>query len=140
MFDYYGKIPFCLSEMTDIAVTMAIKSKIDLIILNAIALLFYLFVFYQLRIPFEESFMFSTPDAKSYWRVAQWLEVGLESSSVSMRPFLYPLIISVASYFGGFIYLWVIQFVFWILSINLLYRTLQKITQNVILIWIGVGI
>src|SRR5258708_7439540 len=111
---------------------LMLKAKTaDLIFLNLIIIIIYFIVFANLKTGVNENIMFSTPDSKSYLHVANYFINGIETdNAVLIRPFLYPLIILVSFKTFGAYGLWVVQLLFWIVSINLLFLSLKKITGN----------
>ncbi|OFY20785.1 MAG: hypothetical protein A2X02_08560 [Bacteroidetes bacterium GWF2_29_10] len=104
---------------------------------NIIAILIYVVVFFNLKITVSEEIMFSTLDAGSYKDVQNWLEHGVDSENVSTRPLLYPLLLMTTSKLGGVYGIWIVQVIFWLLSINFTFMTINYITKNNLLSFIG---
>ena len=69
------------------------RSHYHTLLLNIVAIVFYAIIFFNLKVTIASEIMFSTPDAGTYKNVSDWLMFGIETESVSTRPFLYPLII-----------------------------------------------
>ena len=113
------------------------RSHYHLLLLNIISIVFYAIIFFNLKVTIASDIMFSTPDAGTYKNVADWLMFGIETESVSTRPILYPLIILITTYIGGVYGLWFLQFVFWLVSINLTYQIIKQITQSNLYSYIG---
>lgn len=88
-----------------------------------------------------EELMFHYPDAKSYVNVGQWLVGNREFDDIhyhlSVRPFLYPIIVLVTTSLGGFKLLWICQSIFWIATVLIVFKTV-KILAGRIFAWVAV--
>jgi hypothetical protein len=101
----------------------------DVYLLNIFLLLIYFFVFANLKIGINENIMFSSDDSKEYLATAKEFFNFSETGFSITRPFLFPLILSFSySIFGPYGF-WLLQFIFWILSINLFYFAIKKLTR-----------
>ena len=108
-----------------------------LYILNGIAVFVYLIIFLNLNITVCNEIVFSTPDALTYLDVANWLDVGLDSESISTRPILYPIILLISTKLGGAYGIWIIQVIFWLLTINFTFLAIKRYTKSYIYAFIG---
>lgn len=103
----------------------------DIILLNVIILTIYFLVLSSLKIGISEKILFSTPDSRDYLNAGKEIfqnSIGTDAST--RRPFLYPLLIIIASKTGDPFCLWLVQFLFWTASINFTYLSLLKMTAN----------
>jgi len=107
------------------------RKFIPLFILNIVAIVFYFAIFSNLKAGLSKEIMFASPDSQSYMDVANWIEDGTESNSISIRPVLFPLLLLFTSKIGGIYGIWLMQFLFWILTANLIFLTIKKLTQNI---------
>jgi hypothetical protein len=108
-----------------------------LIFLNLLAIIFYFAIFSNLKVGIDKEIMFSTPDSKTYLDVADWVETGTDSKSISTRPILFPILILISSKIGGIYGIWFLQFIFWLLSANLIFITIKKLTDNIYFSYAG---
>lgn len=83
------------------------------------------------------STMFWASDAQSYRSVADWIIGNNNSTNVLVRPVLYPLIIMIGRAIGNNYGIWGLQFLMWIISGLILYRTLKTTIRNNYLIALG---
>jgi hypothetical protein len=81
--------------------------------------------------------MFSTPDSQTYLDVADWMENGTDTESIAKRPILFPIIILISSKIGGIYGIWFLQFIFWLISANLIFLTIKKLTDNIYFSYAG---
>ena len=102
------------------------------------AIVGYFFVLSNLKTGINPEIMYSSSDAESYMEVANWIASGKESMFVEHRPFLFPLILLILSKIGGASAIWFFQFVLWLLSINVLFKSIRTITGKIILTYFGV--
>lgn len=108
-----------------------------LLLLNLLWGLVYFLVFYNLKINITEDLMFSPLDAKAYLEVSnEFYDFSVQGCSVS-RTFFYPLLILIFYGTMGAYGLWILQLFFWIVSVNLLYLSIEKTTHNKTLSFIG---
>lgn len=112
---------------------MLLKRNIHFFLLNVVLIACYIIVYNSLLIDISDQTMFSTHDAKSYLNVAFWIEGDSFGHSTLVRPFLFPLLLMVVYNLGGTIGIWVLHFLFWIVSINLVFRAINNITKSVVL-------
>ena len=107
------------------------------IFLNILALAVYFFCFLNFKIGINEKVMFSSPDAQSYWGVANWINFNIKTSALEIRPILYPLFIALFYKIGGIYAIWIVQILFWLATINLVFWSLLKLTKG--LAWSFIG-
>jgi hypothetical protein len=100
------------------------------LVLTALALVVYFSIFFSINTKVCSEIMFSTPDARSYKDVADWILFHTESESVSIRPILYPLLILTSNSLGGIYGIWFLQFTFWLLSIHFTFLAVKHITKS----------
>lgn len=74
--------------------------------------------------------MFSTPDSQEYLNVSNEIFNFSVTELSDKRPFLYPLLIMLSYKPMGVFGLWGLQFLFWLVSINLIYLSVKRITGN----------
>lgn len=100
----------------------------------------YAGVFFNLEFRPTEELMFLYPDSKSYMGVGQWLIGNVPTEEVSywlsVRPFLYPIIVLITTSIGGFKALWFVQFIFWICSFFFVFKAIKLLSSR-IWAWIG---
>lgn len=109
-----------------------IKIKYLNLLINILSLGFYLFYLFILDINIGETLFVST-DSKEYLLVSDEIFHFDERGYSITRPFFYPFIIYICNTIGGFKILWLLQFLFWIGSINLIYFALNKKTKKGVL-------
>jgi len=105
------------------------------VVLNLIAILFYIFFAVKFNyLDKLESTIWSVPLTEGYRNVADYLFDGLQGSppyASEYRPFLYPLILGSCRYFSNNAYaVWFMQFIFWILSLNLTALSVRGLTKR----------
>ncbi len=116
---------------------MNYKKYIDIFILNYLLLATYCIIFITLKIEITDKQLFSTVDSVTYWLTGhEFYHLSLKGYS-EIRPFLYPLIIVIIHNIFGSYGLWIMQFLFWIVSINLVFLSIKKITNSKILAFAG---
>lgn len=109
----------------------------SLLIFNLISLGIYFFVFIFVLNHFSlNELIFSSSDSKEYHDFGNWL-ISDSGYCSFVRPFLYPLISQSFYYLGGAVGLWLMQFIFYVVSINLIFISLSKITKNNFLLFFG---
>lgn len=114
-----------------------LQHHIHQVIIGLLGILVYIYSSTQLQLPINEEVMFYTPDAKSYQDVALWLKGGGLTESVGMRPLLYPLLILTSSFLGGVKAIWLVQFIFWWLSLIFIFNAIKQSTQKYVLAYLG---
>ncbi len=113
------------------------KLKADLILINGIAVIAYVFLFLQLDLRSGTELMLVTSDSKTYMAVADWMSGGVAGYEVCIRPVLYPLFMLTASLFGGYSAIWIIQAVFWLLTVNISFYVIKMMCRSTFLATIG---
>ena len=108
--------------------TNILKDK-NFYILTSFSVIFYILIIQQLKVQVDDSLLYSSIDAKSYLDVANWLVGGELNHSLSIRPFLYPLIIVFTSVFVS-IGLWFTQFLMWLITINVVFYSIKHFTKR----------
>lgn len=116
---------------------MNLRALVPLLILNCLAIIFYFWMVQIIGIEINFNTVFATNDAKTYREVAQWITERTATESTSIRPILYPLYLAISSKIGGVFGIWFFQFIMWLLSINLTFSTLQKLTKS--FVWASFG-
>lgn len=114
-----------------------LKKHKDLFLLNYLLITIYIIVFINLKMAIKENIMFSTVDSVTYWLTSQEFYKFSVKGYSELRPFLYPLIIVIIHKLFGIIGIWLMQLFFWIISINLLFLSIKKITNNRLLSFAG---
>lgn len=113
------------------------KPHFYLYILNGLAVAVYFVVFSNLNQNVSHEIVFSTPDALTYMDVANWIANGIDSESVSIRPILYPLILMITTNIGGAYGIWMMQVLFFILTINFTFLGIKKLTRSYVFSFLG---
>jgi len=113
------------------------KEAFIFLLLNSVALLIYSLVVYNLKVKVTEDIFFLFPDSISYLNVANWLEKGIETNSLGVRPFLYPLLLLVFMKINGIWGVWFMQAVMWLLSVNFTFISIRRLTKNIKLAYFG---
>lgn len=106
-------------------------------VVNLLAIFGYFLVLLNLKAGISLDIMYSSSDAGTYIEVANWIFSGEDSKFVEHRPFLFPLILLVLSKIGGVTAIWFFQFSLWLLTINLLFESIRKITKKTLLAYAG---
>lgn len=96
-------------------------------ILNFITIGFYFLIFFSLKIGINHDVMFHTLDSQTYLEVANWLGKGVETQSTSIRPIFYPLLLLLLS---NIYIIWFFQFIVWVLTSNLTFWSVYKLTKR----------
>jgi hypothetical protein len=117
-----------------------VKRHKDLFLISTIATVFYFVMLNAIGIAVSEDVMYSTVDGNSYRQVALWIGSGDYTPYIGVRPFLYPLLISIANFIGCFTAIWMFQFVLWLLSVNILYLSIVRLTERKLFGFIGAAI
>lgn len=116
---------------------MYIKKYKDFILLNYIILVIYFIVFVYMNLEINDGHMFSTVDSYTYRSTSMEFYKLTEKGFSELRPFLYPLIILTVGNLFGVYGIWILQFIFWLLSVNFLFAALKTITAKKWLGWLG---
>lgn len=100
------------------------------------------FVLFQMCIdlPPRQELLFSTPDSITYLDVANWISHGTPTESTSVRPILYPLFLSIFLKLTGNMGIIIIQSALWLLTVNLVFSSIKRLTKNILFACIGCGI
>ncbi|MDP1744457.1 MAG: hypothetical protein Q8L90_02705 [Bacteroidota bacterium] len=115
-----------------------LKKNKDIYLLNYLSIIIYIIVFIVLKIKVSESLMFGTvTDSWTYLSASNEFYKFSEVGYSNIRPFLYPLVILVVNQIFGAIGLWILQVLFWIISINLVFLSIKRVTQNRALSFVG---
>lgn len=105
--------------------------------LNIILISFYFLVISNVKYDISEATMFFAPDARQYLNTStEFFDFSAQGDSLT-RPFFYPLIILLTQQIFGVISLWFFQFLCWILSINLLFISIRKLSKYRIISWMA---
>lgn len=111
--------------------TFLYKHRI-LFIFNAVWIGVFFYYFNQLQQPISAKILFSTPDSNDYLKTAyeffDWSQTGFSKT----RPFLFPLIVRFFYGIFGAYGLWTFHFLSWLISVNLIFRSVQKMSKNVL--------
>ncbi len=97
---------------------------------NLIIVAYYFAILLNLNTGINFEIMFASSDSQTYFEVAEWITSEKDTIWTIDRPFLFPLLIAVASKISLVNTLWFFQFIFWLVSVNTLYRILLLITSN----------
>jgi hypothetical protein len=114
---------------------------LGLAILMGLAILYYFqWALYLTAVPDSkvnidqpEQFFWWANDSRSYQAAGDWIFGRTESTAISSRPWLYPLLIGLARTFfgnGAENVLWFTQFLMWLGSGSLIYLALQNSTRS----------
>lgn len=114
-----------------------LKKYKDILILNYLLIIIYFAVFSYLNIEIAEYRMFSTVDSFTYRNASLEFYKFSEKGFSELRPFLYPLLLLITNKLLGVFGIWLIQFFFWIISINLVFLSIKSVTHNKTLSFIG---
>jgi len=118
------------SQNFQIMIDISKKNFNDLIKLNTYLLLIYFIVFLNLNTGVNETVMFSTPDSKDYLDVGNWIFDNSDTEQTINNPVLYPFILKLMLKFSGVYGVWFLQFIFWLLSVNLLFSAIKRLTNK----------
>ncbi len=123
---------------------------LGLVIVMGIALVYYFqWAFYltdvkdsKVNIDQPGRYFWWANDSRSYQAAGEWIFGRSDTAEISVRPWLYPLLLGLArTLFGGHAesILWFSQFLMWLASGALIYLGLQNGTRSTILAMIGAG-
>lgn len=112
----------------------------QLVLLNIIAITFFVFCWIMLGFELSDRAMFLAADANDYLSVANWMFSGGETASTITRPILYPALIGLPFKMFGVAGIWVLHFVCWLITINLTFLSAKKWTNNQLVGWISAGV
>jgi len=122
-----------------IQVTHSFKNS-QLILLNLILIAGYFILMGFLGISVTKDFLFSTTDSVTYLNVTNWFSGLSDFGHARIRPILYPLILLIFYKGFGSFGIWGLQFLCWLLSINLVFITISKWTGRQVYGFIGAGL
>lgn len=109
-----------------------LRNNKTLILLNILWIAIYFTFFCQLSLPVNGKILFSTPDSQEYLKTGyEFFDLHHTGYSYT-RPFLYPIFIRLVYGTFGAYALWFIQFLFWLISANLIYRSVFLFSKQVI--------
>lgn len=111
---------------------MKFQKFIPIILVNIVALFVYFYIISSLGLKINSQTMFATNDAKTYWDVAKWITEGIPTESTTIRPVLYPILLSICSKIGGVSAIWLLQFLMWLASINLTFLSIKSISKSIV--------
>ncbi len=109
------------------------NKNLTILLLNLIWLAIYFIVFFSINNKVSSDVIFSSPDAKEYLATSKEFFNFSETGFSLTRPFLFPLILGITYKIFGAYGFWLLQFIFWIVSINLLYFSIKQICGKTIL-------
>lgn len=107
-----------------------IKQHRDIFLLNYIALGIYYVVFSYMGIEVTDIRMFATNDSHTYLQTSNEFYKFSETGYSEIRPFLYPLIILLATKTIGIYGIWLLQFFCWLFSVNLIFLSVKRVTNS----------
>jgi hypothetical protein len=107
------------------------------IFLNLFLLIIYFTALTMVKYDISEETMFFYPDSKQYLNTSTEFFDFTQLGDSLTRPFFYPLLILITHQIFGVFSLWLMQFLLWILSINLLFSSIKKITTSTLTAFIG---
>ena len=116
------------------------SKRTDFLLINALSLIIYFLVFFNLDTGISAELMFSTPDSLTYLDVARWIEGGPVNESLSIRPILYPGLILLTSKIHAVYGLWLLQLSLWLLTINFVFHAIRNITGSSLSAYFGAAI
>jgi hypothetical protein len=117
-----------------------LKRNYAILVLNILAIAVFTIFHLSIQLPPRGELIFSTPDARTYFDVAQWISSGADTESLSVRPLLYPFLLLMMHKIGGTIGVFVIQSLMWLAAINMSFLSIKRISGNIIIAFSGVVI
>jgi hypothetical protein len=109
------------------------KKNIDVYLLNYLLLIIYFIFFSSLHIDINGGILFTTVDSITYLETSSEFYKLSETGYSFIRPFLYPFLILLVYKPLGATALWLMQVLFWMLSINLVFFSIKHLTGKRIL-------
>ena len=91
-------------------------------------------------LPPRADLIFITSDAQTYRDVAHWFLTGEVTESLSTRPMLYPLLLTIMLKMGGNTAIFWMQPIFWLMAVNFCFASLTCLTKNKALALLGSAI
>lgn len=94
----------------------------------------------KVNIDQPERYFWWANDSRSYQRAGEWIFGRSDGTAISIRPWLYPLLLGLTrTLFGSGAenVMWIVQFLLWLASGAFLYLALQSGTRSTILAMIG---
>lgn len=107
------------------------KNK-TLILLNFLWIGIYFLFFCQLNLPINSKILFSTPDSQEYLKTGYEFFDLHQTGFSTTRPFLYPIFVRLVYGTFGAYALWFVQFLFWLASANLIFKSVQFFSKQVV--------
>mgnify|MGYP000710383924 CR=1 FL=1 len=111
-------------------------SRKELIIINVICILAYALFWWALEFELSKEVVLSSNDSNSYLAVTDWIFGGEVTGHTGKRPILFPLLMGLPYKLFGLSGIWFLQFLFWLVGINLCVHAITKWTNNKIYGWI----
>lgn len=111
--------------------------RYELLLLNGIAVIIYYLVYLTFPLGVSEEVMFSSVDAGTYRDVGSWLLGGESTQFSEIRPFGYPLFLKLSYALGGTTLVWILQFLMWLITINLVFLTSTALTGKKYIPWVS---
>jgi len=115
------------------------KRVSQFIILNLFLITFYFLVYLSLKTTANDYIMFSSPDSRDYLSVGNWIFEHIYTDQTLFNPVLYPFILKLSLILFGVKGVWLLQFFFWIVSINFLFYSIKHVI-NKLFAYIGAGV
>ncbi|HEY6162249.1 MAG TPA: hypothetical protein VI112_13535 [Bacteroidia bacterium] len=108
-----------------------IKKNGLLLLCNVFAVIFYFSIIHALGgMEYVRQTVFSTGDSKEYLGYSEWIS-GASEYCDPFRTFMYPLLILLPYKLCGVPGIWMMQFIFWIVSCNLVFISAARVCGNV---------
>jgi hypothetical protein len=111
---------------------MNLRALTPLLVLNVVSIVFYFWMVSIIGIEVNFKTMFATNDAITYRSVAHWITDSIQTDNTAIRPILYPIFLAVTSKIGGVYAIWFFQFTMWLISINVTFLSVQRISKSII--------
>jgi len=115
------------------------KRASQFIFLNLCLIIFYFLIYLSLKISANDIIMFSSPDSRDYLSIGNWIFEHIDTDQTLYNPILYPFILKLSLILFGVKGIWLLQFFFWIASINFLFYAIKQVT-NKLIAFIGAGV
>lgn len=110
----------------------------NLVLFNLFVNLFYFTIIQIVLLNNEfKNIVFSLSDSHEYKEFGEWLINHNKGYCSQVRPFLYPIISQTFCYFFGVLGIWMMQYICYLISINLLLISIFKTTNNYLFSYTG---
>ena len=106
------------------------KNVRQAVYLNLFLIAIYFLVFFNLKTGIDYFIMFSSPDSQDYLSVGNWIFENAFTDKTLNNPVLYPFVLKLVLLLFGVTGVWFFQFLLWLLSVNLLFYSVQRITNK----------